>query len=85
MDKQQGERAQRKLDMDLLHLQQKNGPADAKESGSRTGSSYFANKRQTMNSLMSQERVNESGLRQHKQDVEDKKRGDTTKNLNYLQ
>ena len=46
MDKQQGERAQRKLDMDFLHHQQKTSPGQIDTNlESRTGSSYFANKR----------------------------------------
>jgi uncharacterized protein YggL (DUF469 family) len=54
MDKKQGERQQRKLDIDEFMTGQNLGNDGSK--GSRTGSSYFKNKRATMNSYLSHER-----------------------------
>jgi len=52
---------------------------------SRTGSSYFKQKRATMNSYMSQDRPGDSSLKQQMSpDREAAKRGATNQNLNYL-
>ncbi len=77
MDKKQQDRQQRKLDIDDLMI--------APE-GSKTGSSYFQNKRATMGSYMSTDNKNgESSLKKQTNDREAQKRGATSNNLQYLQ
>ena len=76
MDKKQGERQQRKLDIDEFMNGQNLG-GDSKES--RTGSSYFQQKRATMNSYLSEHRQGDSSLKQQQMspDRETQKRGAT--------